>query len=79
MKIKLLKEPATHLAEKYGCPYDDFCNEAVIDTDKNDITFVWFDYEGQSMFNKSYPLHSDDGLIIRDAAYYDNFSLQSLL
>lgn len=74
MKIKLLKDPATHLASKYGCPFDDFVNEAVIDTDKQEVEFVWFDYEGQDMVRKSYPIKSEDGFVISDAAYYDNFS-----
>lgn len=78
MRIKLLKEPATLLGSKYGCPYDDFVSEAIIDTQKNEVEFVWFNYDGQHTERKSYPLKSEDGFVIRDAAYYDDFSQQGL-
>lgn len=77
MKIKIIKDSAKHIAKQYGLKIFSLVDVeyALIDTDERSIKFVYTSSDHPAdLMSKTYPLKSEDGMIVADVAYYNNFS-----
>ena len=77
MKIKIIKDSAKHIAEQYGLKIFSLIDveHALIDTDERSIKFVYTSSDHPAnLMSETYPLKSEDGMIVADVAYYNNFS-----
>lgn len=81
MKIKIIKDSAEHIAKQYGLVDGDIIGveSALVDTETKSIKFEYrTSCAPANLVERSYPLKSDDGMIVAEVAYYDNFSQQGL-
>lgn len=73
MKIKILKDFAAVLAERYGLDHEYEVKEAVIDVNRQMIDFLYIDpKECFDVKKASLKVKDNDGLLIGDAAYYSD-------
>lgn len=81
MKIKIIKDSAEHIAKQYGLVDGDIIGveSALVNTETKSIKFEYRTSGAPAnLVERSYPLKSDDGMIVAEVAYYDNFSHQGL-